>query len=228
MAVSETGGARPSWLRTLAAVVLGFATYNVAALLIAISFYYLGSIFKFGAIEIVGTIFGGVIGIILAKIVCETFVHIYSAKTILIFFCVFGFLGLSAHAVLLLGSGWETVRAELDSDRFRNIIQNMVAIVASITVFWERKSSWPPGGRGQIRKFLEFVLFGLVSIVYSVVTIGIFVGWAYWLFVSVKVGSFVMFIFGILGPCAIPASLLGLWSFLFGAPDWLLHFVARL
>ena len=80
-----------------------------------------------------------------------------------------------------------------------------------------------------MRNILE-LLIGLaltgVTLVGSVSAgIGMLVGWAYWLFLSVKLGSFVMLIFGILGPCAIPASLLGLWSFLFGVPHWLLHLI---
>ena len=47
-------------------------------------------------------------------------------------------------------------------------------------------------------------------------------GWAYWMWMAIKLGSFAMFFFGILGPFAIIAGTLGLWSFLFGIPHWLL------
>ncbi|HRF07532.1 MAG TPA: hypothetical protein PL193_02645 [Xanthobacteraceae bacterium] len=50
-------------------------------------------------------------------------------------------------------------------------------------------------------------------------------GWLYWMYMAVKIGSFAMFIFGILGPLAFVAGVLGLWSFFFGAPAWLLNLV---
>jgi hypothetical protein len=50
-------------------------------------------------------------------------------------------------------------------------------------------------------------------------------GWAYWMWMAIKLGSFMMFFFGILGPFALVAGVLGLWSFFFGIPLWLLHAV---
>jgi hypothetical protein len=47
-------------------------------------------------------------------------------------------------------------------------------------------------------------------------------GWAYWMWMAIKLGSFGMFFFGILGPFAMIAGVLGLWSFFFGIPHWLL------
>ena len=47
-------------------------------------------------------------------------------------------------------------------------------------------------------------------------------GWAYWLWIAVHIGSFLMFFLGIAGPFAIVIAPLGLWSFLFGTPAWLL------
>jgi hypothetical protein len=52
-------------------------------------------------------------------------------------------------------------------------------------------------------------------------------GWAYWMWMSIQLGSFMMFFFGILGPFALVAGILGAWSFFFGAPLWLLHMVAH-
>ena len=51
-------------------------------------------------------------------------------------------------------------------------------------------------------------------------------GWAYWMWMAIQGGSFMMFFFGILGPFALVAGVLGLWSFFFGIPDWLLHLVS--
>lgn len=51
-------------------------------------------------------------------------------------------------------------------------------------------------------------------------------GWGYWMWMAVHLGSFGMFVFGLLGPFAVIAGLLGLWSFALGIPTWLLHMVA--
>lgn len=66
-------------------------------------------------------------------------------------------------------------------------------------------------------------LFGVVT-VYGFY-IGGLLGWAYWMWMSFHLGSFMMFFFGILGPLAMIAAFLGLWAFLFGIPLWLLHLV---
>jgi hypothetical protein len=50
-------------------------------------------------------------------------------------------------------------------------------------------------------------------------------GWAYWMWMSLQLGSFMMFFFGILGPFAFIAGILGLWSFFFGIPLWLFQMV---
>lgn len=47
-------------------------------------------------------------------------------------------------------------------------------------------------------------------------------GWAYWMWMAIKLGSFMMFFFGILGPFAAIAGVIGLWSFFFGIPGWLM------
>lgn len=52
-------------------------------------------------------------------------------------------------------------------------------------------------------------------------------GWAYWMWMAIKLGSFMMFFFGILGPFALIAGVFGLWSFFLGIPLWLLHMVGR-
>jgi len=76
------------------------------------------------------------------------------------------------------------------------------------------------------RRFADF-LIGLVGaggvIAFSLVSS---LGWAYWMWMAIKIGSFGMFLFGILGPLAFIAGLLGLWSFFFGIPMWLFHIVS--
>jgi hypothetical protein len=57
-------------------------------------------------------------------------------------------------------------------------------------------------------------------------SVGLGIGWLYWIYVGVKLGSFAMVIFGLLGPLGILASALGLWSLFFGIPLWLFYLVS--
>jgi uncharacterized membrane protein YhaH (DUF805 family) len=52
-----------------------------------------------------------------------------------------------------------------------------------------------------------------------------FAGWAYWMWLAIKFGSFLMFFLGLFGPLALIAALLGMWSMVFGVPDWLTNLV---
>jgi len=56
-------------------------------------------------------------------------------------------------------------------------------------------------------------------------SIGTLVGWAWWLWMAIHLGSFGMFLFALLGPLAFVAGVLGLWSMLFGIPLWLVKLV---
>ena len=49
-----------------------------------------------------------------------------------------------------------------------------------------------------------------------------FAGWAYWMWLSIQFGSFLMFFLGLLGPFGIVAALIGMWSLIFGVPNWLM------
>jgi hypothetical protein len=76
-----------------------------------------------------------------------------------------------------------------------------------------------------IRKLFEplIALMGVGGMIVFFLTATL--GWAYWMWMAIMLGSFGMFFFGILGPFALIAGFLGLWSFLFGIPLWLLHMV---
>jgi hypothetical protein len=68
----------------------------------------------------------------------------------------------------------------------------------------------------------EKVRIGAIYIACS----GLILGWIYWLWLAVKVGSFGMFAFGIFFPFAIVAAILGLWALLLEMPSWLLHLLS--
>ncbi|MCW8856409.1 MAG: hypothetical protein OQJ95_03525 [Kangiella sp.] len=57
---------------------------------------------------------------------------------------------------------------------------------------------------------LMFVLILLVAL-----------GDLYWLWMSIQLGSFAMFVAGLFPPLIIITGPVGAWSLLFGAPDWL-------
>ena len=74
----------------------------------------------------------------------------------------------------------------------------------------------------KIAALAEKVRVGTFYVACSVLILG----WVYWLWFAVKVGSFAMFAFGIFFPLVIVAAILGLWSLLVGMPPWLLHMVS--
>ena len=49
------------------------------------------------------------------------------------------------------------------------------------------------------------------------------VGGLYWIWMSVQLGSFMMFVLGVLGPTVLITAPVGLYSLLFGVPAWVLN-----
>ncbi len=76
-----------------------------------------------------------------------------------------------------------------------------------------------------MKDFLAKIIGIVGGTTFYIIMIGIVPGWAWWMWMAIQLGSFGMFLFGILGPFAFVAGLLGLWSLLFGAPYWLLNLV---
>lgn len=48
-------------------------------------------------------------------------------------------------------------------------------------------------------------------------------GGLYWLWMSIQLGSFAMFVLGVIPPFFIVTSALGAWSLLFGLPRWVFN-----
>jgi hypothetical protein len=46
------------------------------------------------------------------------------------------------------------------------------------------------------------------------------IGGIYWLWVAIKLGSFLMFVVGIFGPMVIVTAPVGTYMLLFGVPHW--------
>jgi hypothetical protein len=76
--------------------------------------------------------------------------------------------------------------------------------------------------RKRITASAEKVRIGTIYVACS----GLMLGWIYWLWLAVKVGSFGMFAFGAFFPLAIIAAILGLWALLLEMPSWLLHLLS--
>ena len=72
---------------------------------------------------------------------------------------------------------------------------------------------------GKVKALFASIFGSAIGLIFALVGT---LGWAYWMWMAIKLGSFGMFLFGILGPFALIAGVLGLWSFVFGIPHWLL------
>lgn len=52
------------------------------------------------------------------------------------------------------------------------------------------------------------------------------VGWLYWVWLSIQLGSFMMFFLGMAGPFGLLVAPIGLYALLFGVPIWVLRLFA--
>lgn len=78
-------------------------------------------------------------------------------------------------------------------------------------------------GFARTKTFLTSLFGSTLGIIFLLSTT---LGWAYWMWTAIQLGSFMMFFFGILGPFALVAGALGLWSFVLGMPIWLKNMVS--
>jgi len=74
----------------------------------------------------------------------------------------------------------------------------------------------------KIKEFFEGVFGASAGIILILFYISYFVGSIYWLWMSFQLGSFWMFFIGIAGPTVIFTGPVGMYSLVFGAPDWVL------
>jgi len=67
---------------------------------------------------------------------------------------------------------------------------------------------------------------GIFGAAAGVVMIGFFicygVGTIYWIWMSIQIGSFWMFLLGVAGPTILFTGLVGGYSMIFGTPNWVL------
>lgn len=61
--------------------------------------------------------------------------------------------------------------------------------------------------------------FGLLMVGFWIL---LALGDLYWLWMAIQIGSFWMFVIGLIPPCFIVTGPVGAWSLLFDPPDWVL------
>ena len=74
---------------------------------------------------------------------------------------------------------------------------------------------------GSIKEFFNNMFGAAGVVVMYVLFLGIPIGELYWLWMAIKLGSFWMFVVGLLGPMIFIASPIGLYSLIFGIPRWI-------
>jgi hypothetical protein len=83
-------------------------------------------------------------------------------------------------------------------------------------------------GGGAVNAIINFCgrVLGLVGVGgYMFLAFGALPGWVYWIWMAIQFKSFAMFLVAFLGPFAVVAAFVGLWSLLLGVPHWLLSVV---
>jgi len=75
----------------------------------------------------------------------------------------------------------------------------------------------------KINEFFEGI-FGAAGVVVAILFyLSYAVGSLYWLWISIKIGSFLMFFLGIAGPLVILTGPVGAYALIFGTPDWIFN-----
>ena len=76
---------------------------------------------------------------------------------------------------------------------------------------------------GAIKTFLEGIFGAAAGVVVIIFYISYSIGSLYWLWMSIQLGSFWMFVLGIAGPIIIITGPIGGYSLIFGTPNWILN-----
>jgi|SoiMethySBSTD1v2_1073268.scaffolds.fasta_scaffold06486_12 hypothetical protein len=70
-----------------------------------------------------------------------------------------------------------------------------------------------------MKKFAATVGVPLAEFVFLLMPLGAL----YWLWIAIQLGSFMMFVFGILGPAVAVTAPFGLYMLFFGVPHWVIN-----
>jgi hypothetical protein len=74
-----------------------------------------------------------------------------------------------------------------------------------------------------LKDFFYGVFGAAGGIILIILYFSYFVGSIYWLWVSIQLGSFLMFFIGIAGPIIIFTGPIGAYALIFGTPDWIIN-----
>ena len=74
-----------------------------------------------------------------------------------------------------------------------------------------------------VKEFFAGLFGSAVGIMWLLVIILYSIGSIYWLWIAIKIGSFMMFVCGFIPPFCIFTGFIGGYSILFGVPDWVFN-----
>jgi hypothetical protein len=74
----------------------------------------------------------------------------------------------------------------------------------------------------KLKEFFEGIFGAAAGIVWIIFILSYTVGSVYWIWISIQLGSFGMFFLGIAGPVIIFTGPIGMYSLIFGTPDWII------
>jgi hypothetical protein len=81
--------------------------------------------------------------------------------------------------------------------------------------------------RNLMKKFIDLIFGGFASITVLAIWGLVTVGGIYWFWMAIQIGSFLMFVIGFFPPTGLLfATPIGVWSLLFGVPDWVIAWFA--
>ena len=70
------------------------------------------------------------------------------------------------------------------------------------------------------------VFSGFMALVVGLAGILVTIGGIYWMWIAIQIGSFTMFLVGMLPPAWIITGVVGAYSLLFGVPRWIFNWFA--
>lgn len=75
----------------------------------------------------------------------------------------------------------------------------------------------------KIKELFEGIFGAAAGVIIILFYLSYGIGSVYWLWVSIQVGSFWMFLLGIAGPTIVVTGPIGAYSLIFGTPNWIFN-----
>jgi hypothetical protein len=80
----------------------------------------------------------------------------------------------------------------------------------------------PPTWRDRLSESIDWLIVRLIGWGGIAVMSLLFIGDLYWLWVAIHMGSFIMFVAGLMGPVAAITAPIGAYMLFFGVPQWII------